>query len=83
METVVNDLIIKDSAYNHGYTYEDIINCYRFPINKKVLSLDPCKYLYVGLDKKGNPMEILVNHNGISVIFHAMKLRKIFENMLH
>jgi hypothetical protein len=47
-----------------------------------VLESEPTKYLYVGFDMKANPMEILVNHNGISVIFHAMKLRKAFEDLL-
>jgi len=76
------DLDITQSAYKHGYTYDDIINCYRYPIAIRVIDLDPSKYLYVGFDTKGNPMEILVNHNGISVVFHAMKLRKVFEKMI-
>jgi len=76
------DLKIKQSAYKHGYTYDDIINCYRFPIVTRVVSANPTKYLYVGFDMKGTPMEILVNHNGISIVFHAMKLRKEFEKMI-
>jgi len=76
------DLIVKDSAYKHGYTFDDIVNCYRFPIVTRVLSLDPTKYLYIGFDLHGNYMEILVNHNGISVVFHAMRLRKSFINLL-
>ena len=76
------DFEIKQSAYEHGYTYDDIVNCYRFPIATRIISLDPSKYLYVGLDMKGKPMELLVNHNGISVVFHAMKLRKEFEGMI-
>ena len=78
------DLEIKQSAYKHGVTYDDIINCYRFPIVTRIVDADPNKFLYIGFDMKGfdmkgNPIEILVNHNGISVIFHAMKLRKEFE----
>jgi hypothetical protein len=78
----VFDFEIKSAAYKHGYSYDDIVNCYRFPIATKVISCDPNKYLYVGLDLKGNPMEILVNHNGISVVFHAMRLRKAFESLI-
>jgi hypothetical protein len=78
----MSDLEIKQSAYKHGHTYDDIINCYRYPIAIRVVDADSSKYLYVGFDMKGNPMEILANHNGISVIFHAMKLRKEFEKML-
>jgi hypothetical protein len=82
-ENPVFDLEIKDSAYKHGYSYNDIVNCYRFPIATKVLSADLSKYLYIGFDLKDNPMEILVNHNGISVVFHAMVLRKAFERLIN
>ena len=78
----VFDFEVKKSAYRHGFTYDDIVNCYRYPITTKVLSVDPSKYLYVGYSCKGVPMELLVNHNGISVVFHAMKLRKVFENLI-
>jgi hypothetical protein len=43
--------------------------------------LDESKYLYIGLDMKGRLIELLVNHNAVSIIFHAMKLRKTFENL--
>ena len=76
------DLEIKQSAYKHGATYDDIINCYRFPIVTRIIDADPNKFLYIGFDMKGNPIEILVNHNGISVVFHAMKLRKEFEILM-
>ena len=76
------DLEIKESAYKHGCTYDDIVNCYRFPIAVRVIDNAPEKYLYVGFDMKGNPIEILVNHNSISVIFHAMRLRKEFEKLI-
>jgi hypothetical protein len=79
----MHDINVKESAYSHGYTYDDIVNCYRYPILVQVLDSDPAKYLYIGFDMRGNPMEILANHNGVSVIFHAMKLRKVFEVMLN
>jgi hypothetical protein len=78
----LSDLEVKQSAYKHGYTFDDIINCYRYPIVTQLISDYPDKYLYIGFDTKGNLMEILANHNGISVIFHAMKLRKEFESLL-
>jgi hypothetical protein len=31
---------------------------------------------------KGMAIELLVNHNAVSVIFHAMKLRKDFEKLI-
>ena len=76
------ELEIRQSAYKHGCTYDDIINCYRFPIVTKILTLEESKYLYIGLDMKGRLIELLVNHNAISIIFHAMKLRKTFENLI-
>ena len=74
------EIEVKQSAYKHGCTYDDIINCYRFPMVTKILVVEESKYLYIGLDTKGRPIELLVNHNAISIIFHAMKLRKTFEN---
>ena len=76
------DIEIRQSAYKHGCTYDDIINCYRYPVVTKMLKRDESKYLYVGLDTKGRFIELLVNHNGTSVIFHAMKLRKVFEKLV-
>lgn len=76
------EIEIKQSAYKHGCTYADIINCYRFPIVTKLLKSDESKYLYIGLDSKGRLIELLANHNGVSIIFHAMKLRKAFEKFM-
>ena len=76
------EIEIKQSAYKHGCTYDDIINCYRFPIVTKILTVEESKYLYIGLDMKGRLIEVLVNHNAVSIIFHAMKLRKVFENLI-
>ena len=35
------DLEIKESAYKHGCTYDDIVNCYRFPIAVRVIDNAP------------------------------------------
>ena len=78
----MTEIEIRQSAYKHGCTYDDIINCYRFPIITKILIVEESKYLYIGLDMKGRLIELLVNHNGISIIFHAMKLRKVFEKLI-
>jgi len=79
----VMELEIRQSAYKHGCTYDDIINCYRFPVVTKMLKRDESKYLYIGLDANGRLIELLVTHNGISIIFHAMKLRKVFEKLVN
>jgi len=80
--SLMTEVEIKQSAYKHGCTYDDIINCYRFPAVTKILKTDESKYLYIGLDTKGRLIELLVNHNAVSIIFHAMKLRKTFENFV-
>ena len=79
----MSEIEIKQSAYKHGCTYDDIINCYRFPIAAKVLIVEESKYLYIGFDMKGRLIELLVNHNAITIVFHAMKLRKAFEKFIH
>ena len=76
------EIEVRQSAYKHGCTYDDIINCYRYPIISKVLRVDDSVYLYIGLDMKGRLIELLVNHNAVSIIFHAMKLRKSFEKLI-
>ena len=76
------EIEIKQSAYKHGCTYDDIINCYRYPIATKILIREESKYLYIGLDTKGRFIELLVNHNAVTIIFHAMKLRKSFEKLI-
>ena len=73
---------IKQSAYKHGCTYADIINCYIYPIVTKILTTEESKYLYIGLDSNGRLIELLVNHNAVSIVFHAMKLRKAFEILI-
>ena len=78
----MNEIEIKQSAYKHGCEYNDIINCYRFPIATKVLIPEESKYLYIGFDMQGRLIEVLVNHNAITIIFHAMKLRKAFQKFI-
>jgi hypothetical protein len=78
----VIEIEIRQSAYKHGCTYDDIINCYRFPIATQILKADESKYLYIGFDMSGRLIEILANHNAVTIIFHAMKLRKAFEKLI-
>lgn len=79
---VIIEIEVKQSAYKHGCTYDDIINCYRFPLATKILKIDESKYLYIGLDTRGRLIELLINHNGVTTVFHAMKLRKTFEKLI-
>jgi len=45
------EIEIKQSAYKHGCSYDDIINCYRFPMVTKILMREESKYLYMAIPK--------------------------------
>ena len=53
------EIEIKQSAYKHGRTYDDIINCYRYPIVSKILIVEESKYLYIGFRYKGKTDRII------------------------
>jgi hypothetical protein len=71
-------IIINKSALKRGFTQADIEWAFLHPIANGVLSEYENKYLHVGFDTKGNPIEIIYNRiddERINV-FHAMSCRK-------
>jgi len=76
------------SAFKHGYTEADIRWAFDtakydgwFNDGKEQ---DKDKFLLIGFDKNGNPLEILYNiidDNTINV-FHAMKCSKIYHDFI-
>ena len=76
-------LIIINSAYKHGKSYETINDCLARPHVEYMLEEEPLKRLYVGFDNNGNPFEIiaLIEDDTIKVI-HAMKLRPQYYYLL-
>ena len=76
----MTEIEIKQSAYKHGCTHDDIINCYRFPIITKILKIDESKYLYIGLDTK----ELF--RNNISIFLkrrtHLRRFKKIYIQLI-
>jgi hypothetical protein len=82
----MNDVIIEfnEAAFRHGISKEDILLAYKNRIFDAAVEGLPEKYAVIGFDRTGTPLEILYNpidDNTIN-IFHAMKARKSFIQML-
>jgi len=56
-------LIINKSAFKHGISEVDIEWAFLHPIRNGLLENYDNKYLLVGFDKHGNPIEIMYNRN--------------------
>jgi len=86
----VDDVVIEfnPSAFKHGATEADI----RWAFDTVVYDgwfnegkgIDKDKYLLIGFDRSGNPLEILYNFiDDITInVFHAMKCRSIFYHLM-
>ena len=73
------DVIVEfnEAAFRHNISKEDILNALETKIHAAAIEEFPEKYLVIGFDRAGNPLELLYNpldDDGIYV-FHAMKLR--------
>ena len=68
------------SAFKHGLTSADIEWAFLHPIRNGLLEDYENKYLLVGFDVKGNPIEVMYNRIDSERVnvFHAMKCRKSF-----
>jgi len=80
------DVIVEfnESAFRHNFSKEDIINALKTRIYAAVVGEFPEKYIVIGFDCAGNPIEVAYNpidDNSIYV-FHAMKARKKFIKMI-
>jgi len=66
------------SALKHGCAPADIEHALRSAVERYVLSDDPFKWLYIGLDGAGRALEIVsvLGDDGEEVVIHAMRLRK-------
>ena len=77
------------SAFKHGFSEADIRCAFD---NAKYdgwfnegKGKDKDRYLLIGFDRKGNPLEILYNliDDKTINVFHAMRCRNIFHHLLH
>ncbi|MDR0524319.1 MAG: hypothetical protein LBG90_00420 [Spirochaetaceae bacterium] len=74
------DIICNPSAFKHGLTRDDIEYALLHPIRNGLLEDYENKYLLVGFDTRGNPIEVMYNRIDAErvQVFHAMKCRKSF-----
>jgi len=73
-------IIYNKSAFRHGFTKADIEWAFLHPIRNGLLEDYENKYLLVGFDTRGNPIEVMYNRiddERINV-FHAMRCQKEF-----
>ncbi|MDR1257116.1 MAG: hypothetical protein LBJ86_05160 [Spirochaetaceae bacterium] len=73
-------IIWNRSAFKHGLTRADIEWAFMHPIRNGLLEDYMDKYLLIGFDTRGNPIEVMYNRidNERVNVFHAMKCRKRF-----
>ena len=80
------DVIVEfnEAAFRHNIDKEDIIHALKTKIYAAAIEGLTEKYGVLGLDRAGNPLEIMYNLIGDNTInvFHAMKVRKSFIRML-
>jgi len=73
------DVIVEfnQAAFRHNISKEDILHALKSKIRSGVIEGFPEKYVVIGLDRAGNPIEVMYNpidDDNINV-FHAMKVR--------
>ena len=71
-------IIYNKSAFKHGFTEADVEWAFMHPICNGLLEDYENKYLLIGFDTRGNPIEVMYNRiDGDRVnVFHAMKCRR-------
>jgi hypothetical protein len=76
-------IIYNQSAFKHGFTKADIEWAFLHPIQNGLLENYINKYLLVGFNTNGNPIEVMYNRidDKKRNVFHVMKCRKEF--LLH
>jgi hypothetical protein len=74
-----------EAAFRHGVSEEDIRQAIATQVYDTAMSGLPEKYVIVGFDRNGNPLEIMYNpmDNDTMNVFHAMKARKTFIAQLN
>jgi len=82
----ITEIVFKASAFRHKLSEEEIRHAFMNPYyDGPIESIDKAKnqYIRLGFGKSGNLLEILYNEYDTHVcIFHAMKCRSIFFNLL-
>ena len=78
------EIICTPSAFKHGIGEADIRNAFKRRLFDNAMPGEEHKNLLIGLNRSGNPLEIIYNVPGDEIIkvFHAMKLRKAYYGLL-
>jgi hypothetical protein len=79
------EFIFKPTAFKHGILEEDIRKAFEQRVFDHSMPEEEHKNLLIGLDRNGNPLEILYNvlEGDVINIFHAMKCRKAYHVFLN
>lgn len=75
------EILLAKSAFKHGVRTEDISYCMNYARRIHVLQEDPTKWLYLGFNKAGIPLEVIsiIQENGSELVIHAMKQTKKYN----
>jgi hypothetical protein len=78
------DIVCKPSAFKHGIIEADIHKAIELRIFDQAIPGEEDKNLLIGLDRNGNPLEIIYNvlDDDVINVFHAMKCRKAYRIFL-
>jgi hypothetical protein len=73
-------LEFNEAAFRHGISKKDIAYAVKTKIYDAPLTGFPGKYVVIGFDTNGNPLEIMYNPiDDVTInVFHAMKARRTF-----
>jgi hypothetical protein len=79
-----NKIVFKAAAFKHGIVEADIHNAFEQRLFDNALTGEEHKNLLIGLDRNGNPLEIMYNvlDGDVINVFHAMKCRKAYLGFL-
>jgi hypothetical protein len=71
------EIVFVPSAFKHGVTQEDIYHAYSTAIYDGSIEEYKNKYVFIGFNRAGNPIEVFYNPIGDEKIkvFHAMDCR--------
>jgi len=77
--------VFKEAAFKHGIVEADILKAFEQRLFDHVLSGEEHKNLLIGLDRNGNPLEIMYNviEGEVINVFHAMKCRNAYQKFLN
>jgi len=74
---VETEIVFVPSAFKHGATQEDIYHAYLTAIYDGLLEEYKNKYVFIGFNRVGNPIEVFYNpiDDEKIKVFHAMDCR--------